>query len=110
MTIEYYIAHLLSSPDGNSCVKAGAVLKVSHDQVTRLLNNESFTGADLFAKAAPALVLGGGTLHVDDSVIDKPYSDLQANDFSGISMIWKTSQDRSRHLPDGFALHGYFGT
>lgn len=33
MGIEEYIAHLISSPNGNSCVKAGEVLEVSHDQV-----------------------------------------------------------------------------
>lgn len=119
MNIESYIAHLLSSPDGNSCVKAGAVLEVSHDQVTRLLNNESYTGADLFAKAAPALVLGGGTLHVDDSLMDKPYSDLQANELvayqwsgkhhktvRGICLVALLYTDISGHsLPVNFRLY-----
>lgn len=83
MGIEEYIAHLISSPNGNSCVKAGEVLEVSHDQVTRLLNNEAYSGRDLFEKAFPNLIAQGGTLTVDDSVIDKPYSNLETNELVG---------------------------
>ena len=83
MNIESYILHLLSSPNGNSCVKASEALSVSHDQVTRLLNNSDHSGRDLYAKAAPNLILEGGTLSLDDSVIDKPYSDLRTNGLVG---------------------------
>lgn len=119
MQIESYIAHLLSSPHGNSCVKAGEVLEVSHDQITRLLNNESYCGADLYAKAAPGLILSGGTLTVDDSVIDKPYSDLKANDLvdyhwsgkhhktvRGICLVTLLYTDISGHsLPVNFRIY-----
>lgn len=37
MTIETYMSYLMSSPIGSSCVKAGEVLEVSHDQVNRFL-------------------------------------------------------------------------
>lgn len=118
MNMESYIAHLLSSPDGNSCVKAGQVLVVSHDQITRLLNNSDYSGADLFEKAAPHLVLSGGTLSADDSVIDKPYSDLEANDLvayhwsgkhkksvRGICLVALLYTDMSGHsLPVNFRL------
>jgi hypothetical protein len=93
MDIEEYIAHLLSSPSGNSCVKAGEVLQVSHDQITRLLNNSTYSGTDLFAKSAPQLVLEGGTLTLDDSVIDKPYSDLDANDL--VAFHWSGKHHKS---------------
>ena len=79
MEIELYIAQLLSTPSGNSCVRAAEVLKVSHDKVNRLLNEGAYTGKDLFDKAAPNLVLEGGQLSLDDSVADKPYSDPESN-------------------------------
>ena len=83
MDIEQYIMHLISSPDGNSCVKAGSVLQVSHDQVNRLLTNHQFHGKDLFDQASRHLKLCGGVLSVDDSVLDKPYSSLEANELVG---------------------------
>lgn len=119
MDIEKYIAHLLSSPAGNSCVKAGEVLEVSHDQVTRLLNNQVYSGSDLYSKAMPHLMLAGGTLTVDDSVIDKPYSDLQANELvdyhwsgkhhktvRGICLVALLYTDTSGHsLPINFRIY-----
>jgi hypothetical protein len=79
MEIELYIAQLLSAPSVNICVRVGEVLKVSHDKVTRLLNEGSYTGKDLFDKEAPNLVLEGGQLSLDDSVADKPYSDPESH-------------------------------
>ncbi|MBK7477471.1 MAG: hypothetical protein IPI11_16260 [Haliscomenobacter sp.] len=78
MEIELYIAQLLSTPAGNSCVRAAEVLEVSHDKVNRLLNEGVYTGIDLFAKAAPNLILEGGQLSLDDYVVDKPYSDAES--------------------------------
>ncbi|CAN5828861.1 transposase [soil metagenome] len=79
MTIETYMSYLLSSPIGSSCVKAAEVLEVSHDQVNRFLLAGPYDGKDLFEKAVVHLVLVGGTLTVDDSVLDKPYSQLQTD-------------------------------
>ena len=61
-------------------------MEVNHDQVTRLLNNNSYRGKDLFEKALPNLIAQGGTLTVDDSVIDKPYSNLETNEL--VSKYW----------------------
>jgi hypothetical protein len=74
MTIEAYMSYLLSSPQGSSCVQAAQVLEVSHDQVNRFLLQGTYSGADLYTKAIGHLVAQGGTLTVDDSVLDKPYS------------------------------------
>lgn len=79
MGVEEYMSYLLSSPTGSSCVKAGEVLEISHDQVNRFLLQGAYSGKDLFDKAAPHLVLSGGTLTVDDTVLDKPYSQLETN-------------------------------
>jgi DDE superfamily endonuclease len=46
----------------------------AHDAANRFLNREDFSGRDLFEEACPLIDLEGGTLSVDDTVLDKPYS------------------------------------
>jgi hypothetical protein len=79
MKVEEYITYLLSEPKSSSCVKIGEVLDISHDKVTRFLLNGNFTGKDLFEKASEHLTLFGGTLSIDDTVLDKPYTDINSN-------------------------------
>jgi len=79
MTIEEYMSYLLSSPRGSSCVQAGQVLEVSYDQVNRFLLQGNYDGSNLYEKAIVHLVASGGTLTLDDSVVDKPYSHGQTN-------------------------------
>lgn len=79
MKVEEYITYLLSEPKGSSCVKIGEVLDISHDKVTRFLLNGNFTSKDLFEKASCHLKLFGGTLSIDDTVLDKPYTDVSSN-------------------------------
>jgi len=83
MSIEQYIAYLMSEPGASSCVKASDVLEVSHDEVNRLLNRPYYSGNDLFLRVKEELVLSGGTLTVDDSVLDKPYTDASKSDLVG---------------------------
>ena len=49
-------------------------MNISHDSVNRFLNRESYEGADLFNEVSGLINLCGGTLSVDDSVLDKPYA------------------------------------
>ncbi|MCG8327767.1 MAG: hypothetical protein MI974_08790 [Chitinophagales bacterium] len=77
MNIESYIVHLLNSPNGNSYVKAYEVLEISHSQITRLLNNLDYYRADFFDNVALQSV---STLSTGDSLIDKSFLDLKAND------------------------------
>ena len=49
-------------------------MSISHDSVNRFLHRESYSGQDLYNEASPTLNLTGGMLRVDDSVLDKPYS------------------------------------
>ena len=83
MEAEKYITYLLSEPKGSSCVKSGDVLEVSHDKVNNFLLSGNFTGKNLYDKAVPHLIQFGGTLSVDDTVLDKPYADLNKNDLVG---------------------------
>lgn len=88
MEASEYIAYLLSEPKGSSCVRSGKVLQISHDEVNRFLASGTFTGKDLFDRALPLLDPVGGTVSVDDTVIDKPFSapgqtELVAKFYSG---------------------------
>jgi hypothetical protein len=61
-------------------------MKTSHDSVNRFLLREAYEPKDLFDEAKPHINLTGGTLSVDDSVLDKPYSqkmDLVGHFWSG---------------------------
>ena len=83
MQAEEYIAYLLSSPSSSSCVQAGQVLNVSHDEVNRFLLSGDFQGEDLFKAVASSIELTGGTLTVDDTVLDKPYTELSSTELVG---------------------------
>ncbi|HEY9846797.1 MAG TPA: hypothetical protein V6D03_11445 [Candidatus Caenarcaniphilales bacterium] len=93
MEASEYIAYLLSEPGKSSCVRGGKVLQVSHDEVNRFLTGNNFTGKDLFERAKAALNLSGGVLSVDDTVIDKPYSNPAATELIGF--FWSGLHHRS---------------
>lgn len=83
MEASEYIAYLLSEPGKSSCVRGGKVLQVSHDEVNRFLAGSDFSSKDLFERARTALNLSGGVLSIDDTVIDKPYSNPDAAELAG---------------------------
>jgi hypothetical protein len=68
----------LSTPHSPTCCSLGEVMNISHDSVNRFLLREDYTPHDLFNEARADLNLKGGTVSVDDSVLDKPYSHLIA--------------------------------
>ena len=72
-TLPMYIGFLLSEPKRSSCCRVAEVMGISHDSATRFLQREHYDGKDLYDEAASLLNLKGGTLSVDDSVLDKPY-------------------------------------
>jgi hypothetical protein len=47
---------------------------ISHDSVNRFLLRERYEALDLFNEIKPYVNLHGGILSVDDTVVDKPYS------------------------------------
>lgn len=73
----------MSEPGKSSCVRSSEVLAVSHDEVNRFLNAGRFGGKDLFDKVRSAIGLKGGALHVDDTVLDKPFSDPSHTELVG---------------------------
>jgi hypothetical protein len=72
---DMYSAYLMSEPINSSCLRLSEIMKnVSHDSVNRFLCREKYTGQDLYIENSRELNLIGGSLSVDDSVLDKPYS------------------------------------
>jgi hypothetical protein len=83
MEASEYIAYLLCEGGRSSCVRGSKVLQISHDEINRFLAGSHFSGKDLFDKSKAALNLSGGVLSVDDTVIDKPYSNPDAAELVG---------------------------
>jgi hypothetical protein len=73
-----YVSFLLSEPHSTSCRRLAELIHISHDSVNRFLLRERYTPFDLFNDVKSDLILKGGTLSVDDTVLDKPYSKLMA--------------------------------
>lgn len=64
----------MSEPKSTTCTRLSEVMGVSHDSVNRFLLREAYEPEGLFNEASRLLNLVGGTLNVDDSTLDKPYS------------------------------------
>ena len=73
-TLSQYMGFLISEPKSSTCTRLAEVTGISHDSVNRFLQREDYQPKDMFDEAAQDLCLVGGTLSVDDSVLDKPYS------------------------------------
>ena len=83
--MEQYTAFLLAESQGAGCVRPSEVSAggFAHDAANRFLNREEFTPKDLFEGVRPQIVLAGGTLSVDDTVLGKPYSQEGKTDLVG---------------------------
>jgi hypothetical protein len=88
-----YIAYLMSEVGKSSCMRTAQVLQISHDEVTRFLSGNDFTGRDLFDKVHLAIELIGGVLSVDDTVVDKPYSDPESTEL--VDYFWSGLHHKS---------------
>ena len=116
-TLPKYIGFLLSEPNAVSCLRVGEVLDMSHDSVNRFLYRETYSPRDLFNEAKRSVEIVGGTLSVDDSVLDKPYakhisfvghfwSGKHHAVVKGINLITMYYTDpKGRHLPVNFRIY-----
>jgi hypothetical protein len=66
---------------------------ISHDSVNRFLLRENYTPQDLFEQVKGELVLEGGIVSVDDSVLDKPYSNPKKSQL--IDYFWSGKHKKS---------------
>lgn len=93
MSVDEYVAYLMSNVSGCSCTKAAQTLQVSHDEVNRFLVSSHFTGRDLFDSVQHNLELMGGILSTDDSVLDKPYTQPGTTELVG--KFWSGKHHRA---------------
>ena len=77
-TLPMYMGFLMSEPKSSTCTRLSQVMGISHDSVNRFLLRESYEPQDLFNEAKKLLDMVGGTLNVDDTTLDKPYSQKMA--------------------------------
>jgi len=91
---DLYTLFLMAEPKYVSCLRLGEVMKDrSHDTVNRFLLREKYTPQDLFDENKDKMVLEGGSLSVDDSVIDKPYRDPNKTELVGY--FWSGKHKRT---------------
>lgn len=73
---ELYTSYLLGECQNTSCTRLADIMEnISHDSVNRFLERERYNPKDLFDLEKDKIHMSGGVLSIDDSVIDKPYSD-----------------------------------
>jgi hypothetical protein len=77
-TLPMYMGFVMSEPKSTTCTRLSEVMNISHDSVNRFLLREAYAPRDLFNEAKRLLNPIGGALSVDDTVLDKPYSDKMA--------------------------------
>jgi hypothetical protein len=84
-TLEHYTAFLLAETQSAGCVRLSEVSggAFAHDAANRFLNREQFSAKDLFEEARPLMELEAGTLSVDDTVLEKPFSAEGKTDLIG---------------------------
>lgn len=89
-----YTLFLLAEPKYVSCVRLSEIIEgLGHDSVNRFLLREDYTPRDLFNEVKEDLILEGGIVSGDDSVVDKPYSNPQKTDLVGY--FWSGKHKRS---------------
>lgn len=112
-----YMGFLISEPKSSTCTRLSEVIGISHHSVNRFLKRELFEPIDLFNEVKNSVNLQGGTLSVDDSVLDKPYSNYMAlvgyfwsgkhhRAVKGINLITLYYTDISgRHMPVNYRIY-----
>ena len=92
-TEDMYIAYLLGDPNNATCTRLADIMgSVSDDSINRFLARERYTPEDLFADEKDKIALSGGVLSIDDTVLDKPYSDASKGKL--IDYFWSGKHKR----------------
>ena len=115
-TLPQYMGFLISEPKSSTCTRLAEVSGISHDSVNRFLNREDYQPIDMFNEVKDELCLVGGTLSIDDTVLDKPYSrtiNLIGHFWSGkhhrtvvgINLVtFYYTDHHGRHMPVNFRI------
>lgn len=73
--LEHYTLFLLSEPKHGGCSRLAEILgNVSHDSINRFLLRERYEPQDLFNTLKDIINLTGGIVSIDDTVVEKLYS------------------------------------
>jgi hypothetical protein len=79
-----YTLFLLAESKYPGCTRLADIMEdLSHDSVNRFLLRERYEPRDLFDEVKPYINLVGGTLSGDDTVIDKPHSNVNLTELIG---------------------------
>jgi hypothetical protein len=98
--LNLYTLYLLSEPLHVSCLRLSQILAdLSHDSINRFLLRERYGPKDLFDEVKSELTLSGGTLSVDDTVLDKPYRDPEKTAL--VDYFWS---GKHKHMVKGINL------
>jgi hypothetical protein len=75
---------LLSEPKHGGCSRVSEILEnISQDSVNRFLLPERYEPKDLFDSVKEIINREGGILSVDDTVVEKVYSDVEKAELIG---------------------------
>jgi hypothetical protein len=81
--LDTYTSYLIAESKYGGCSRLGKICGMSHDCVNRFLERENYTPFDLFNEIKNQINLIDGTLSVDDTVIEKIYSDPKKAELIG---------------------------
>ena len=90
-TLPIYIGFLMTEPNSISCTQLAETYNISHDSVNRFLEREDYTPHDLYQEAIQHIDNNKLIVSIDDTVLDKPYS--QHMDL--VSYFWSGKHHRS---------------
>ena len=65
---------LISEPKHPTCTRLAQSIEIGHDSVNNFLARENFEPRDLYDQAVGHINPTGGIISIDDTVLDKPYS------------------------------------
>src|SRR5690606_39247788 len=86
-----YMGFLMTEPNSISCTQLAETYNISHDSVNRFLKREDYTSLDLYQEATQHIDNNKLIVSIDDTVLDKPYS--QHMDL--VSYFWSGKHHRS---------------
>lgn len=72
-TLGMYINFLLGEPRRGTCSRLSEIMGLSHDSVNRFLQREEYEPKDIYELVKEQIDPKGGTISIDDTVLDKPY-------------------------------------
>lgn len=80
-TLGHYIGMLISEPKHPTCTRLAQSIDIGHDSINNFLGRENYEPRDLYDQAIAHINPIGGIISIDDTVLDKPYSNK--TDFIG---------------------------